>query len=341
MTTRFLLALPLALVASHAAAQDLPELSVALGVDDAGFNVTTSSVFRLAQDLGYFEKHGVEVTFVPLDGTPQAVAALQAGAVDAADISLDAAIRLRASNDIALRGVVAVSTGSPFLMAAIDEIEGPEDLAGRTYAIADNGSLDHSLTQAALQGLGLDPAGPAYVAIGAPAVRVQALAAGQVEATTVSFGTYGAIEGTPGFHVIVDPTEFSQFAPAVTKFVAIGEETIAEKDDAILRFTMALMDVSRAMAADPEGWIEMATAARSDLPPEAIARNGHFLSERFCVNGCLDPAEVESSIAFIYANPEFADIPPVTADDLVSYSFVDRAMEALGTAGGTGLDARN
>ena len=75
-------------------------LTVALGVDSANFNPTTASVFQLAEQFGFYKKHGVNVTFVSLDGTPQAVAALQSGAVDAADISLDAIVRLKAANGL-------------------------------------------------------------------------------------------------------------------------------------------------------------------------------------------------------------------------------------------------
>ena len=138
-------------LATAARAQDEVELTVALGVDDANFNPTTASVFKLAETFGYYKKYGVKVTFVSLDGTPQAVAALQSGAVDAADISLDAAVRLKAANGLDLRGFVAVSTGAPFLIAAKTDITKMEDLVGRSFAIADSGSLDHALTLAVLR----------------------------------------------------------------------------------------------------------------------------------------------------------------------------------------------
>lgn len=319
---------------------DMVDLRVALAVDDAGFNLTTSSVFRLAQDLGFFERHGVNVTFVALDGTPQAVAALLAGQVDAADIALDAAIRLTATGDLVLRGIVATGTGSPFLIATRDDIATVADLAGRSYAIADNGSLDHSLTQTVLRGLGVDPASPAYVAIGGPAVRVQALALGQVDATTVSFGTFGSIEGTPGIHVLVPPHEFSDFAPALTKFVAVREDTIEENAEALQRFTEALIDTSREMAAHPEIWVDAAAAARTDISRESLERTAGFLADRWCVNGCIDPAELDASVAFIYANPDFADVPAMVAADLVDLGFTNRALQALGVDPAQGFDAR-
>src|SRR5688500_13372989 len=83
---------------------EMPTLKFALAVADTNFNPTTASVFRLADELGIYEKHGVDVEFVTLDGTPQAVAALNSGAVDIADITLDASLRLRADNNVPVRG---------------------------------------------------------------------------------------------------------------------------------------------------------------------------------------------------------------------------------------------
>lgn len=348
LKTKFLTRLTLAaglalspLVAGSALAQEMPELIVALGVDDANFNPTTASVFKLAQEFGYYDKHGVKVTFVALDGSPQAAAALQSGDVDAADISLDAAVRLKAENGFDLRGFVAVSTGSPFLIAAKEEIKTLEDLKGRAYAIADNGSLDHMLTMAVLRDRGIADDAPNWVAIGAPAVRVQALAAGQVDATTVSFGTYSSIDGTPGFHILLPAAEFNASAPAVSKFVAARPETLVAKADAVQRFTAALIDAARELEANQPRWVEAAVAARPDLKRESLEGTAKAISKRWCVNGCMDPAKLEKSVAFVYANPEMKDVPVLAAADLIDLSFTEKALAVLGLAGGEGMDARN
>lgn len=323
-----------------ALSEDVVELSVALGVDDANFNPTTASVFQLADSMGFYAKHGVKVNFVALDGTPQAAAALQAGAVDVADISIDAAVRLRAGNDVKVKGFASVSIGSPFLIAAKDGINTLADLAGKSYAIADNGSLDHQLTMAVLRANGIDPMSPAWVAIGAPPVRVQALAAGQVDATTVSFGTYASIDGTPGVHVLLPADEFSAKAPALSKLLMANESTLAEKNVAITRFTEALIDAARTLQANPGQWVEAAVAARPDLPRERLELTAKFIATRWCVNGCMPAAGVDGSIAFVYENPELKGMPVLTAADLVDFSINEAALKDLGVAKDGGMDAR-
>jgi NitT/TauT family transport system substrate-binding protein len=319
---------------------DMLEIQLALGVADTQFNPTTASVFQLAEQFGFYEKHGVKVTIVPLEGTPQAVAALNAGAVDIADISIDSALRLRAENDLPIRGFVATGRGAAFLIAAKDDIETIEDLAGRSYAIADNGSLDHTLTQAVLRSYGMAEDAPNFVAIGAPDVRIQALAAGRIDATTVSYGTFLSIDNPPGIHVVIQPDDFSSRSPSLSKFVAALDSTIETKHEALERFTTALIDASRAMQADPQRWIDAITEGRPDLTPENIKLTSDLVQTRWCVNGCVSPTELVKAVEFSYANPDFADVKVISAEDIMDQSFAEKAIETLGAFEGETIDVR-
>ncbi|WP_238368541.1 ABC transporter substrate-binding protein [Mesobacterium pallidum] len=327
--------------AGTAFAQDFPELTVTLATDDNVFNPTTSSVFQLAQDLGFFDKHEVKVNFIGLDGTPLAAAALQSGDVDVAHISIDAAIRLDAGNDLPVRGFLSVGAAIPFLIAAKSEIASLEDLEGHSFAISDIGGLDHALTQAVLRSYGLDPDLPDYVAIGAPSVRVQALAVKRVDATTVSFGTFAAVEDTPGLHVLLPADAFAARAPALPKFLVVREDNIDAKREALQRFTDAVMDASREFAADPEHWIDAAVERRPDLSRDSIEKTARLNSTMWCVNGCLRPDTLKASMDFAYSNPDFSDVPVIGVDDLIDFSFTDAALEKMGVAETTGLDSRN
>jgi NitT/TauT family transport system substrate-binding protein len=329
-----------AFTSAHAQPADMLELKLALGTADVNFNPTTASVYRLADTLGFYEKHGVKVEIVALDGTPQAVAALNSGAVDIADISIDAAVRLRADNDVAIKGFTSVALGNPFLIAAKTDITSVEELVGRSYAVADNGSLDYNLSRAVIDSFGVDVDGPDFVAIGAPDIRVQALAVGRVDATTVSFGTYQSIAGTEGVHVLVDADEFAKRSPGQSKFVAALEPTLEDKSEAIQRFTNALADASRTMQQDPQIWIDALTAAREDLKPEAIQSTAEINARRWCVNGCMNPESLDKSVAYAYSTADFAEVKEIPASDVYTTSFADQMMETLGKAEGNILDAR-
>ena len=324
-----------------AVAQPADLLELTLATADTDLNPTTDSVLRLAGTLGFFEKHGVKVNIVALEGTPQAVAALNSGAVDIADISIDAALRLRAENELPIRGIVSGTLGAPYLIAVKSEIGSVEDLAGKSFAIADNGSLDHTYTQVVLASMGIGPDnGPSYVAIGAPAARVQALAAGRVDATTVSYGTFLPVANTPGISILVAPEQFSEAAPGMSKFVATLEGTITEKHEALQRFVDAMIDASRSFETDPAPWVEAMHAVRDDLSIENLEATAEFLKGRWCVNGCMNPAELTKAANYIYTNPDFAGVKVIPVEDVVEQRFIDKAIETQGTFEGHELDKR-
>ncbi len=81
-------------------------------------------------------------------------------------------------------------------------------------------------------------------------------------------------------------------------------------------------------------------AGRDDLSPENINKTAQFLAGRWCVNGCLNAAELEKTRAFIYSKPDFAEVKSVAVDEIVDQSFVAKAVEKLGSFEGTTLDAR-
>jgi NitT/TauT family transport system substrate-binding protein len=311
-----------------------------LAVADIELNPTTDSVLTLAENLGLFEKYGLKINYVALSGTPQAVAALNSGAVDLAHISIDAAVRLRAENDLPIRGIVAVGLGIPYLIAAKDDIKSVEDLVGKSFAIADNGSLDHTLTQTVLNSMGIDADGPNYVAVGSPSARVQALAAGRVDATTASYGSFLPVANAPGIHVLVAPEDFYKAAPVQSKFVAALEGTLTEKHDSIQRFVLALNEASRAFADDPAKWVDFLVAGRDDLTREDLIKTVDTFEGRWCVNGCMNADLLKLTMDFLYDAPDFAGVKAISFEDIVDLRFIAGANEQLGAYPGGGLDAR-
>ena len=305
-------------------------LELKLATADVDYNPTTDSVLKLAARNGLYEKHGVKVEIVALEGTPQVVAALNSGAVDLGDIGIEAAIRLRVDNDVPIKGIVAATLGAPFLIAAKSEITSVDQLAGKSYAIADSGSLDHTLTQLVLKSMGVAADAPQYVPVGAPAARVQALAAGKVDATTASYGTFLAVADTPGIHILVQPEDFSAATPGLSKFVAVLDSTIQTKHEALQRFVDALVDASRMYAASPDTWVGAMAEVRDDLPKPTLEKTATFLTDRWCVYGCLNAHELEKTVAFIYSNPDFKDFKAIAPEDLVDREFLTKAIETLG-----------
>ena len=83
-----------------------------------------------------------------------------------------------------------------------------------------------------------------------------------------------------------------------------------------------------------------AIAARPDLDPEKIKGTSKAIADRWCVNGCMNPVKIDDSVAFVYANPDFKDVPVLAGSDLVDLSFTTKALELLGVDKGAGMDGQ-
>src|SRR5690606_14693376 len=129
-----------------------------------------NSVMDLALELGYFEREGVDVELVRVQQTPSALAALQAGEGEMANISVDALLLLVAGGAGDLKAVTSPNKSLPFLIASKADIASPADLVGKTFGVGRVGRLDHSLSTRVLTSMGVDLAALEIVALGQPNV---------------------------------------------------------------------------------------------------------------------------------------------------------------------------
>src|SRR5690606_38134213 len=103
------------------------------------------------------------------------------------------------------------------------------------------------------------------VPLGQPDVRAQALAAGQIDATTVSIGVWSSLPDTTGLHVIVDTDAYYAAAPVVNKVNIVLAETLETRGEEVDAVVRALIRASRDVAADPSLWVAFMQEARPDV----------------------------------------------------------------------------
>ncbi len=291
-----------------------------------------NSVMDLALTLGYFEREGVDVELVRVQQTPSAVAALQAGEGEMANISVDAALQIVARDQMKLKAVVSPNKSLPFLIAGKEDIAALSDLAGRSFGVGRVGSLDHSLSTRVLGSEGVDIDTLDVVAIGQPNVRAQALAAGQIDATTMSIGVWLAMPDKDGLHVLVDSDAYYAAAPVLNKVNVVPDAVLAERRDDVEKVVRALVKASRDFARDPETWVEAMAAARPDVDRATLAELGRQFAGSWSVNGGLNRDELEATTAWEYETPDFADLRRVTLDEWVDLSIVGAVLDSEGVA---------
>jgi len=292
-----------------------------------------NSVMDLAESLGYFDREGVDVELVRVQQTPSAIAALQAGEGEMANVSVDAALQLVARDQIKLKAVVSPNKSLPFLIAGKTEITALPDLKGRAFGVGRVGSLDHSLSTRVLGSEGVDIDALDFVAIGQPNVRAQALAAGQIDATTMSIGVWLAMPEKAGLHVLVDPDAYYAAAPVLNKVNVVPDEVLAARRDDVVKVVRALVKASRDFAADPGKWVEAMAAARPDVDRATLEELGRQFAGTWSVNGGLNRDELQETVDWQYATPDFADLRRVGLDEWVDLSILGDVLDTEGVAG--------
>ncbi|WP_421951412.1 ABC transporter substrate-binding protein [Pelagibacterium sp.] len=130
-----------------------------------------NSVMDLAAELGYFEAEGIDVELIRVQQTPSAIAALQSGEGEMANIGVDALLQVIHNGATDFRAVTSPNKSLPFLIASKDDIATPADLAGRSFGVGRVGSLDHSLSTLVLSSQGVSIDDSEIVSLGQPDIR--------------------------------------------------------------------------------------------------------------------------------------------------------------------------
>jgi len=85
---------------------------------------------------------------------------------------------------------------------------------------------------------GVDKSEVNFVAVGVPNVRVQALLANQMTATTTTIGTWVTIRTQPGVKILVTPDDFWSTAPLMSNTSAATANVARDKAEELRRYSV-------------------------------------------------------------------------------------------------------
>ena len=323
-----MLALSAALLGSASAAP------FRLIVTDTETPLVPNSVIDLALQGGYFERAGVEVELVRVQQTPMALTALQAGEGEMANVAVDAVLQLVARGADDLRAVNSPNKSLPFLIAARNTIATPADLAGKPFGVGRVGSLDHSLSLKVLSDAGVDTSKLEIVPLGQPNIRAQALLAEQIDATTMSIGTYTTMPDHDGIKILVGVDDYYKAAPVVSKVNVVSTATLEQRGDDVQHVIEAILLASRDFAASPEKWVAAMGEARPDVSADDLNALAKAFAGSWSVNGGLDKAELEFTENWLYEGEDFKDLKRVALTDWVDFAPLDAVLAANGVSEG-------
>ncbi|MDB5397772.1 MAG: transporter, periplasmic substrate-binding protein [Rhodospirillales bacterium] len=290
-----------------------------------------NAVIELADRLGYYKKAGVEVELIRVKATPSAVAALRSGQGDMANIGFDIALQLNARAQMQLRGVIVPDKALPFVIVAKKDIATPKQLEGRVFGVSQVGSVDYVQSRMVLSKLGVGIDSLRFLAVGQPMIRAQALAAGQIDATAVTLGTWLTFPNKDGLGLLVDQAAYYQAAPLITKLNVVTADTAKNRHKEVEAVVHAILAASRDFAKAPESWVDAMAQARPDVQREQLEVLARAYAKSWVVDGGLDERELEFTTDAFYKSDDFKDIPRrVLPAEWIDRSFVETALHALG-----------
>jgi NitT/TauT family transport system substrate-binding protein len=323
-------AAPAPTAGSTASTAAAPAMKLRVGTATTPPPALPESTLWLARDLGFYQKEGLDVEITEATATPSVIAAMRSGEVDVGNINSEDVIRLTATRDLEMRTINSSNGRNFFMIVGKSSLGSIKEVAGKAFAIARVGSQDHALSTKVLAAKGVAPEGVNYVAIGAPNVRAQALVAGQVDATTMSLATYVTVQNEKGIQVLVNADDYFAAVPLVNKGNAVTTKVLAEKPEALRRFTAAILKASRFFAENKAGWVDAMLKLRPDIARPDLEYLWDQFGASWAVNGQLNMNDYQKSTDFLYETGTFENAPRIEAKDWADPQFVDAALKDLG-----------
>jgi NitT/TauT family transport system substrate-binding protein len=273
------LAVPLTAIAACGSDDESPDAGPApLSVGIIG--VAADAGLWAAEDLGFFEDEGLEVTLHQAGAGASAIApAVQSGDLDVGSGGLDVVITgtSRGFDFVALGhdgAPLSHATNLPgdehgdFGVLSMDEsLTEPGDLGGTTIAVSTLLSINTIMVSAWLEEAGVDPDTVEFVEVPFPSME-QAMTDGQVDAAfTIEPLLSQALDG--GAHVIGYPIADTYPGRAHAGYFATRAYVDAHPDE-LAAFTRATVRGNEYVMDDPDYYREL-LAEHTDIPAETLA----------------------------------------------------------------------
>ena len=230
----------------------------------------------VAKEAGLFEKHGLDLTLIYLDGGSKATQAMMSGDVPIAQIGGNAPIvaRLKGGDVTIIAGVINVLAYS---LIVSPEIKRPEDLRGRKLAVSRYGSNSDYATRKILVKWGLRPdRDVAIIQIpGGQPTRLAALQNGQVGGL-VAQPPVTNLARKLKLGILAEPDDFGSAYPNTP--VAAPSRYLKERRSVAQRFMRAFVEAIYVYKTQPDFSKKVIAKYMRVSDPDAVEDSYQFFS---------------------------------------------------------------
>jgi NitT/TauT family transport system substrate-binding protein len=214
---------------------------------------TINQVWTIAQDAGFYKKHGLDVDLVYIGSTTIGIAAIVAQ-----DVQVGNAAGSGVAN-AAVRGADTVSAGCvinvlAYELVVLDSIKSAEDLKGKSIGISRFGSASDVAARELLKGLNLRPMEDVKILqIGGASERAAGFSRGIIAGFPSPPGNVHLIPGGLPHRVLADMADLPKPYPLPFICAVTTKSYLAKKRDTVKKVVMALIEASHYFKTNREG----------------------------------------------------------------------------------------
>ena len=208
-------------------------------IGTASFSSSTLSLW-IAQEQGFFAKHGIEAQTILIRGGPTLVASLMAGDIDSAFTS-GVSVLGAAAQGIDVKMLTSISSRVSWKLMAASQIRKAADLRGKRFGVQSIVGSTWMYSMLALEQLGLDPKRDniSFLSIGDPVTMAHALETGKIDAVVLDPVLSRGLM-SKGFSLLLDLFQANVFFPGLG--VGVTRAYLEQNDSTVERVVTALTE---------------------------------------------------------------------------------------------------
>jgi NitT/TauT family transport system substrate-binding protein len=287
-----------------------------LVADYGGLSGFQSTVW-VAKDLKIFDKHGLDVDVIMINGSARSVAALLGGSTQFATGSATGPL-VAAARGADVKVIAASYNKFPYAFIVKPEIRTPKDLRGKRVNILNFGGSNDLALQLALKEWGLKLPDIQVMIGGDAPTRLASLMTGRTDATILS-PPHLTKAVQAGYRVLADMGEMS--ANFTQSSLYAKGSFLREDRDRAKRFVRAYSEAVHAIKNDRERTLKVFAKRMRIDDTETLQSTYNYFAPRFSAPPRVDLSGVQDTLRF-YAehNPELKNRTP---EEFIDHSLLD------------------
>jgi NitT/TauT family transport system substrate-binding protein len=204
----------------------------------------SNAVWYVAQDRGFYKKHGLDAELLFIPSTTTSVSSLVAGDVNVANASGGGvASAVVAGADLVM--VACYLNSLPYELVVNENIKSAEDLKGKSIGISRVGSASDVAARALIRGLGMEPDKHVPIMqVGGPAERAASFRTGRIAGFPSPPGIIHLTKGMP-FKILISTADFQKRFEFPYICATTTKSYLARQRDTVKRVVMAHIETTQ------------------------------------------------------------------------------------------------